>query len=256
MRGIRSAAALAAAFAALGLSAGPALAAGGSSIGTAPTVGYGQQEFGNTLTDGGTAGACWPESGGESWWLLPVVAGDSVKVDLEGPTQGGDGFLVEAYPAGTSDYTVSQTHAYASVNTSFADQSAGQLAFTASSTGVMPMAVVGCDQPGTYDFTASDAHKIVLGLSLKGTNRARHRSSFTLQAHRPDGTALSGSGVRATPQLLSGGRWRNLASGAPPFNFTVSWPARYRGRWQSVRVVASGSGYLNATSQTVRVKAL
>jgi hypothetical protein len=58
------------------LSGGPyAVAEGGQSIATAPTVIFGTQEFGSIKSHN--------EGGCKAWWLLPAVAGDKFQIDWE-----------------------------------------------------------------------------------------------------------------------------------------------------------------------------
>jgi hypothetical protein len=256
-RGIGGALALAGTFVALCCGAAPAFATAGATIASAPAVSYGVQEFGNTATDSTSAQGLCDGDSVDTWWLLPVLAGDKVTIDFEGA-----GWAYEAvYAVGTTDFSISQNRAPVQFEHR-PGNGFGQAVFSAAQDGSMPLdfATYDCDfgpsvDPGPYDFTASVQHKVVLGLGLTRTSRRRHRSNFALQVHRPDGQPLSDPNLRATAQLLTHGRWVNLASGEPPYTFTIHWSPRYRGHWQSVRVIASGSGYLNATSRVLRVKA-
>lgn len=254
-RGVTSAAAVAA-FALLATAA-PAAATGGASIATAPTVPYGAQQFGNTVTDDGHAPNCDSTIGpGRSWWLLPVTTGDKVTIDIEGQTEG-DGFTVNVYKSGTNDFNyASQFDPYATnANGSSAFSDQFELPFIAPSSGLMPMDVSTCDSIGSYDFTAYVAHKLVLGLNPAGTKRRQHRSLFGVQLHNPDGVAVSSSGIKAAVQVLTHGHWTTLGTVGSPYRFSIKWALKLRGHFQSVRVVVSGAGYQTTTSRTLRVKA-
>lgn len=54
--------------------AASAQAEGGAGIATAPTVAFGQQEFGTLSTPNAQCVYA-------SWWLLPVVTGDTIQID-------------------------------------------------------------------------------------------------------------------------------------------------------------------------------
>jgi hypothetical protein len=77
-----------------------ALGSGGASIASAPTVVYGVQLFGSTATDdeGKTLSNCVD---GESWWSMPVLAGDQVKIDYEGGLD-----EMQAWGVGTTDFNI------------------------------------------------------------------------------------------------------------------------------------------------------
>jgi hypothetical protein len=83
MRGIRGISILGAVAGTLVLVV-PAFAAGGATIASAPTVAYGQQEFGNTATDSTVAQDLCHGSDQTSWWLASVTAGDRLTIDFGG----------------------------------------------------------------------------------------------------------------------------------------------------------------------------
>jgi hypothetical protein len=234
-----------------GVLAPAAPAAGGSNIASAPTVTFGQQEFGNTVTDGGQPPNCAAQAPGRSWWLLPVVRGDSVTIDLAGQTQGG-GFLLQVFAPGTTDSTVGQTEPWASNADYPGDQF--EVALAAPSTGTMPIEVSSCDSPGTYSFTAYVQHSLVVALRNAGSSRKLHRSSFALRVRSPDGTAVSTSGLTGELQTLTHGRWVNTRRVPLTSGFQLHWPRSARGRWQYLRVRVSGPGYATARSNTVRIR--
>ena len=154
-----------------------ALAAGGNSIAAAPTVAYGQQEFGNTLTDNNVHVDCH----GWSYWLLPVTAGDHLTIDFEG-----QGAQSEAlYPVGTNDFNVTDTSPVQEAT--LGENGHQQALYTVKQTGVMPLVFYvsverGCGEAnGPYDFTVSAEHALVLSLSAARVNRHRHETTFGIK---------------------------------------------------------------------------
>lgn len=233
--------------------ASAAVASGGANIASAPTVVYGQQEFGNTVTDDGqgTPNCDTTRGPGRSWWTLPVTAGDRVTIDLGGQTQG-DGFSIDVYATGTNDFDVAQRLPYASED-DFRDQV--ELVFTAPVSGTMPMDVSTCDDIGTYAFTAYVQHRLVLSLSAGATNHRSHRTKLIVGAHNPDGVVVNSAVLRCRFERLGHRKWIMIATRAQPFALSYKWPRSERGTWQWLRVQVSGSGYLTAASQSVRVRA-
>jgi hypothetical protein len=226
-----------------------ALAAGGSSIAAAPTVVYGQQEFGNTLTDNNIHVDCH----GWSYWLLPVTAGDHLTIDFEG--QGAQNEAI--YPVGTNDFNVTDT---ATVQEDSIGANGHQQAlYTAEQSGIMPLVFYvsqaqGCGEAnGPYDFTVSVQHELVLSLSASRANRRRHQTTFGVGVDNPDGLPVSSAGLRMAVQLLIRRRWTTVATLAPA-SFSYTWPHAEWGYWQHVRVRVFGPEYLSATSRSVRVK--
>jgi hypothetical protein len=241
----------------LGLCAPAALAAGGASIAAAPTVACGQQEFGNTVTDS-HAPSCDSTIGpGRSWWLLVVTTGDRVTIDLEGQTEG-DGFTADVYKPGTNDFNyASQFDPYATNQNSaaaFADKF--ELSFTAPSSGLMPLDVSTCDSIGSYDFTATVSHRLVLALTDGATDGRRHRTRFALSVRNPDGAPVSDGALRMRVQLLGGhGHWSTLWHGPVNSAFSITWARSKRQMRQSVRVQVFGARYQTATSRAVSLTA-
>jgi hypothetical protein len=231
-----------------------ALAAGGASIAAAPTVVYGQLEFGNTVTDSGKGTPQCDNAGdGRSWWLLPVLTGDQVKIDLAGHTEG-DGFIVAAYSVGTNDFNfVNEPSPYASNSEHQADQA--EVVFRAPADGNMPLLVSSCDNVGDYSFTAYVTHGVVAKLSSKGSNHRQHRTYFAVSAYNPDGAPVT-SGLHATVQVSRSGKWGlwKTLSQSQFSSFYIGWPRSMRGHSWNVRVVVSGSGYQTATSRAQRVQ--
>jgi hypothetical protein len=227
-----------------------ALGAGGANIASAPSVAYGQQEFGNTVTDS-AAPQCDSTGDGRSWWTLPVVAGDHIKVDLAGQTTG-DGFFLGAYRLGVTDFNFVELDPYASTYDHQSDQE--ELIFSAPATGTMPMLVASCDSIGTYSFTANVTHGLVASLSVHAVNHRAHRTTFVVGAHTPDGRPLRGPNFREDIQLLYHGRWVTQATLGAPVTFNYGWTRQQRGKYESLRVRVRAPGYVTATSATVRIK--
>jgi hypothetical protein len=234
--------------------ASTAQATGGSSTASAPTVVYGQQEFGNTVTDeGGEAPDCDTTRGpGRSWWMLQVVTGDQITIDLEGQTEG-DGFLMNVYPLGTNQFNVAQ--AQPSATTVDRQENREQLVFTAASTGAMPMDVETCDHVGTYDFTAYDAHAVRLGLPRAST--LRPGGVLDVPVHSPDGGMITDSALQVFAQVGSHGSWRtvgiaSVSDSVAPIRLHI--PAGLYGRSVSLRVTARGSDYQTTTTTRAGVR--
>jgi len=230
-----------------------ALASGGSSIASAPTVVYGQQEFGNTAAD-----SPFYNFFSNSWWLLPVTTGDRITLDLQseivdctscisnGPTP--DVSEEKIYPIGTSDFNLSSAAPVRDNNPS--DTGYLQDVVAASRTGIMPLdftAYVG--NPGPYNFTVYVQHAIVLA-QYQSANRQKHRTSFSIAVRNPDGGAITDPSLRM--RFVVGNLSRTVAQ---PFAFSVSWNRRQRGKWQTARITVSGPSYQTA-SMKIRVKAV
>jgi hypothetical protein len=246
---VRLVAALSAASLAWAVVAPTAAAAGGSSIASAPVVSYGQQEFGNTTTDGGPAFIAG--EGGSSWWNLPVVTGDRVTIDLTGQTEG-DGFVAGAYAIGTNDFNFAQTQPFVSST----QANTFEFVFTAPAKGTMPLNVYTPDSIGAYNFTASVRHKLVLRLFPKGTNRRSHQTRFAVTVRTPDGATIKNPVLRMHVQLLTPhAGWRSIQSSAVKSTFSVHWTQRQLGSPQKVRVQVLGSNYATATTRPVEVTA-
>lgn len=160
-RRMREAAALVAGAAMLFLPAS-AQAEGGASIAAAPTVAYGQQEFGSTATGGYLTFGCGP--GYRSFWALPVVAGDQVTIDWESTISTTE--MVVA-PVGTTDYNMA--HSDNLTEQALAGNNKNSFQFTAPQTGTMPLWFRSCEDigatPGPYAFTAADQHALATALT-------------------------------------------------------------------------------------------
>jgi hypothetical protein len=233
----------------------PALASGGSSIASAPTIVYGQQEFGNTAMDNCSAlqEPALSNQTAESWWLAHVTAGDRVTIDFEGTRSPARSvYAAELWPVGTTDFTFPGVDDWTGPETMTLAGENGKAEMVVNSvprSGMMPLVFAdwyNCDGPngGPYDFTAYVLHRLVLSMSAR-SNRRQHRTYFYVGAHNPDGVPVS-NGLHPAFQLFYGGKWH-------PVGTHVKWTGWDRGKWWRVRAQVSGSGYLTATKR-IRVK--
>jgi len=236
-----------------------ALATGGGSIASAPTVAYGQQEFGNTATDlpanEFANGYCY------SWWLVPAITGDKITIDWTSEPDANGAYLTALwaylYPVGTTDFNFPNTNPVAEKDVNYAVTGLQELQYITNRDETLPLefqaGASNCQaDAGPYNFTAYVSHELVLALHAH-TNRAHHSTMFSVAVHNPDGAPITGVPFVATYQLLSHGHWQKIRSGA--LQFTKKWTPARRGTFQSVRVTVSGPSYRSA-SQSIRVKAV
>lgn len=194
---------------ALALPQTSAMAEGGKTIATAPSVVYGQQEFGNTAT-----GQEYPEKGcgflgggtyRDQFWLVNVTTGDLLTINWGGV----NGTKLWLYPPGTTDYTVFNYKTAAEQEQN--PNGKNQLQYSVPVSGVMPLEFSVCDfggeyeGPGPYEFTATAQHGLAVNLLPRPhirTNSVIHGSAalvsgtpvpdgmtFTLTASWSNGTA-------------------------------------------------------------------
>ncbi len=194
---------------------GTAAAGGGASIAAAPAVTYGQPEFGNTATDGGTnPGSLSLEqqcshTGNNGWWNLPVVAGDGVTIDWEA--------LAESYamvfPVGTTDFNLVGSQAVAHEMVSGNGKAA--LWFRATVSGTMPLVIGagGCftSTTGPYSFTAYVKHTVRLFIPHRRVLPLR--GTVAVHVSTPEGQPISDPGLQVLMQIQSHGHWRSIGSG-------------------------------------------
>jgi len=238
---------------------GTAAAGGGASIAAAPAVAYGQQEFGNTATDGGTNPGSLSleqqcsQTGDNGWWNLPVVAGDAVTIDWEAPAES----YAMVFPVGTTDFNVlgeqAVTHEMVSGNGKAA------LWFRATVSGTMPLVIGagGCTSTitGPYSFTASVKHEV--RLSIPHRRVLPLRGTVAVHISTPEGQPVSDSALQVLVQIQSHGHWRSVGSATAAggvANVPCTVPADLRGSHASLRAIARGNAYEPATSATVRVR--
>ena len=238
---------------------GTAAAAGGASIASAPAVTYGQPEFGNTATDGGTnPGSLSLEqvcstTGANGWWNLEVVAGDGVTVDWEAPAES----YAMVFPAGTTDFNVAGTQAVTHEMVSSNGKAA--LWFRATVSGTMPLVIGagGCSTTttGPYSFTAYVKHS--LRLSIPRRRVLPLHGTVAVHVSTPEGQQISDSALHVLVQAQSDGHWQTIGSasaagGVASAPCTV--PAGLRGSHTLLRAIARGNAYEPASSATVRVR--
>jgi hypothetical protein len=244
---------------------GTAAASGGASIASAPVVAYGQQEFGNTATDGGTnPGSLSLEqvcsnTGTNGWWNLPVTAGDAVTVNWEAPSES----YAMAFPVGTTDFNLvgaeAVTHEIVSSNGKAA------LWFRATVSGTMPF-VIGanaCPSPtrgpgalsGPYSFTAYVKHEV--RLSVPHRRVLAPHGTLAVSVHSSEGRPISDPDLQVLVQIQSQGHWRGIGSATANgdvANVPYAVPAGLRGSHAGLRAIARGNEYEPASSATVRVR--
>ena len=236
------------------LSPHAAVASGGANVSTAPQVSYGQQEFGNTATDHGeqTENHClYLGETGNSWWNLPVNAGDRVTIDFESDPSIDVGLAV--FAVGTSDFqvgTVGESH-YATPD----GNGKAQSIFTATVTGTMPMDFFECDTPGPYDFTVQIQHDVRLG--LPALTSLPLTGSVSVGVHNPDGVALTDPALIVYLQVKpKGGDWATIGSAPASAGVaTISYAAAstMAGQKVSLRAVSAGPGYLTDSTSSEKV---
>lgn len=229
----------------------PARAEGGASIASAPTVAYGQQEFGTLATPDAHCVYI-------SWWQLPVVAGDAIQVDWEVHNEG---IHFHVFPVGTNDFNFNMRESLKFVpNPNLKTEST----FTASQTGDMPMwfaiAETQCPSvnvPGPYSFTAYVVHALTVGLPR--VSSLRRRGTLTVAVHNPEGGPINDPTVQVTLQVKGRGSWQTIGSAAVSNSAaTVAYtvPARLRHQHVTLRALAHGSGYASAASAHLKVRTL
>jgi len=233
-----------------------ASADGGPTIAGAPSVTYGQQEFGNLTNGAQSPGVCDKEYA--EWWLLPAISGDQVTIDWEADQV--TSTEMDIYAAGTTDYTVGNVQPL--YTSDLNSNGKNQLTLTATRDANLPVEfrVITCggDTPGPYDFTAYVSHEMVLGLS---TVPAALSGAVDVGVHNPDGVALSGAPLQVALQVSKiGVPWTTIGT-ATPVNggaaINYSLPSSFAGSQVKFRALGTGAGYLNAASavDSVRIAA-
>jgi hypothetical protein len=233
------------------LVAGTAFAAGGGDIASAPVVSYGTQQFGNTATDYGSREL--PSCGsGDSWWQLPVTAGDKVTIDYEGGVD-----YENTYPVGTTDFNVNDTNVFQQSTIGSNDKQ--EVVFTAPRTGVMPLEFwnspgglcfgTSYNDPGPYDFTVYVLHG--MRLSLTATPKKHHRLKLRIAVHNPDGAPLTLAGAQVGYDIASTG-FKPVGSTAKAGVLTavVKVPKAERNKTFKLRVKVRAGGFLARTVAT------
>lgn len=238
-----------AAVAALSVFTSTALAEGGNSIATGPIVVYGHHEFGNTALG---AHLKYPD-GWTQFFNLKVVAGDQLTIDWESvPSSNGQLLL---FPAGTSDYTLGGQGSIAAQRMN--SEGKNEMHYTATVAGTLPLVVCTKTGPGaSYNFTAYVKHAVSLAVpNLPGL---KHRQVVAIQAHTPDGGAISDPSLAIALEAKGrGGSWKRLGR-AVVGNSVAKIKAKVpKALWHqsvSLRATASGSSYSTTRSRVSQVK--
>jgi hypothetical protein len=239
-----------------GLAPAAALAGGGTSIGAAPLVTYGMQEFGNTAEGQHLEDSCGFLVGAwRSYWQLPVLAGDRITINWEGT----HGTRLILTPVGTTDFTYLTTDPAYYQDLSSNGKAEAQ--YSAPLSGSMPLTFRVCEyyeeEPGPYDFVAVDQH--ALSAALTPTSNIYRHSALGGTASLMDGTpAPDGLVFHLVAKWHSGGqllRWATAATSAGGgLGFQLALPAETNGK--TVRLSVSrgeDASYLAATSSPLLV---
>jgi hypothetical protein len=230
-----------------------AAAEGGTSIASAPTVTYGQQQFGNTAT-GAREESC--ENKYFSFWGLPVLAGDEAIVDWESVAHYTQLYLM---PVGTTDFTFHQTIAVAEQGLSTNNKN--QLRYRAPVTGTMPLVFFYCEfesPPGPYTFIASIRHAVFA--TLTPITNVYKRSTITGTASLADGTPAPDGMVfnlvakwHSGRELLRAATSATTAGGSLAFQLVL--PPETAGKAVRLAITRGEDGAYQATRSTpVNVK--
>lgn len=217
-----------------------------STIAGAPTVVFGQQEFGNTTS--GNYFAHY-EGGPADFWNLALRAGDHVTVDWEAAEKRYAEEMA-VFPVSTSDYSLGNaTYLAHFVN---GNNNKEQSEFSVGQAGNYPMMFLGSynEGGGPFAFTAFVHHVVVLGAPvIRGFAHGR-TGTVSVAVRGPDGSPLT-DGALAVTLHVSGGGVR-FARTATPVEGRVSYALRLprSAGHRIVRVSASAEGadYLKAAS--------
>lgn len=243
--------------------ASTALAAGGTSIATAPKIVIGALESQNTATDA-TAKIAELPGGCDGWrdeefWRLGLISGDSVVFQgRETPRQSAWSFAV--FPPGTTDENV--TNAQPVVD-GYAQEPS--VPFKVKTTGnyIVAFGPDGCDGggfDGRYDFSFSVTHKALLYLPpLKSVGLSSKLTGFV---RTPDQMPINDQGLKFT---LSG-VWKDASyvpanshllatayalNGEVTFRFHL--PSTLRGTTISLHVSGEASNYQPISKSVLQV---
>jgi hypothetical protein len=242
--------------AALAFAPGPAQAAGGANIASAPSITPGTQYFGDTNT-GTYSGDCPAD-----YWNLTMAAGDEATVDWTSLTDSRDSNWANTlyvWPAGTTDFSINNRDPQEGFEVG--DNHNAESIFTASGAGTYPLMFwrsghCGGDG-GPYSFTVAVRHSVVLALgSVKGLSD--RKGPVTVGVFTPDGQPITDPNLRvALRASWSGRKAHDVAVGSPnsgSVTFTVTLPKSTRGKRVSLKAASSGDNYRPSRSATRTVK--
>ena len=235
----------------------PAIAAGGSSISSAPQIAPGAQNFGNTSS------GFWQGCPAD-YWNLSLVSGDEATVDwaTEHDSQGTRyANQLEVYNAGVTDFSINNVEPSSEFRIGSNDRA--ESVFTANTDGIYPLIFIRegfCSHTsgygGPFDFTVSVRHAVVLSLGAV-KKLASRKGVVRVSVHDPDGQPVSDPSLTVTlVGSWSGHKNQLLGSGSPTNGvvvLTVRLPKSARHRKVSVRASAHGAGYLPAQSSAKSV---
>jgi hypothetical protein len=235
----------------LSAAAASAGAEGGMGIATAPTVAIGQQEFGNLAMPDARCGYA-------SWWQLPVVAGDTIRIDWEVHDEG---IHLHVWAPGTTEFNFETRESLKLVpNANLKTEST----FPATQTGDMPIRFAIAEQhcpsvkvPGPYSFTAYVTHK--LSLALPHIAALHNKGTLAVAVHDPSGGPIDDSAVQVQLQIKGRGGWQTIgfasvANSVAAVRFKV--PVRQRRRHVTLRALARGPDYAPASTAHLKVRTL
>lgn len=235
---------------------------GGASVATAPSIPWGQQQFG-TIAGGSTsltASYCRSGSSAASqmptrYWLLNGATGDHVTIDFEvGPRAN-----VIVMPNGSTDFTLDAPPLFD--DQYFINANAGgkhQLAFTLNQGGLYP--VLFCqyvDYATAYNFTANVKHAVVL--TLKKRKKLSRSGTLNVAVHTPEGLAVSDPALTVAVQIKKphSRKWKRIGS-ASVSNSVAAVPYRLSssllGKKISIRAVTSGLNYVDSYASKFQAK--
>jgi hypothetical protein len=229
--------------------AASALAGGGTSIKTAPTISYGTQTFGNTANG--------PQIDGSrlEFWKAPLIAGDTLTIKFETSTAD-NAAAVAVYKAGVDDFSWPNEDPVARAY--LASNLHGQLVYTAPSSGVYPI-TFGANyyrDGGAYDFTAYVQHQVRVQFTPSAIAR---RGSLAVGLRYPDGSAVSDPSLQLQVLGSWGKGWKLVgkARGATGGTGHVGYslPSSTRHHSVRIRVVIAGANYKRlSVTRTVHVR--
>jgi hypothetical protein len=246
----------------LALAPGKALAEGGKSIATAPSVVYGQQEVGNTATGkeypGKGCGLFGEGTFRDEFWMLNMTAGDRLTINWGGVNE----TKLWLYDVGTTDYTVFNYETIATEQ-ELNGNGKNQLQYTASVSGAMPLEFSICsyggenESPGPYSFIAADQHALLAALMpvpiITQTSVLSGTVSLADGTPAPDGLLFHlVAKWHSGGQLVRAATSATTAAGA--LSFQLALPAETAGKTVRLSVSrAEDSSYLASRSTPLNV---
>jgi hypothetical protein len=239
---------------AFALAAAPSAGAeGGSSIATAPSVVFGQQEFGNTANQPAPAGYCIDRM---SYWSMAVTVGDTITINWESHSAT---TRLDLLPVGTTDFNVGKASPVASQTP--AANHKNELTYAANRSGTVAVRFTDNSECqgslGPFSYTASVAH--ALNLALPRIAALRSRGVLTVGVHNPEGGTVNDPAVQVVVQIKARGSWQMIGTAAVSnsaalVHYTI--PARLRHQRVTLRALAHGTGYQSADSAHAKVRTL